>query len=208
MHTIFEGILLGLTLAILVGPAFFAIIQISMQRGFWPAAIFAIGIFLSDLTIVILSYLGAIQILANEENYFYFGIIGGIILIVFGIFTFIKKAPKDEGNAPAVLNTAGIIANIFKGFFLNVANPFLWIFWIGVMVAVSTNYGLDSEEVMWFFSSVLATILATDLLKSFIGNKIKRYMTPKILLLINRIVGLMLMGFGVVLMVRVAMLYI
>jgi threonine/homoserine/homoserine lactone efflux protein len=47
------------------------------------------------------------------------------------------------------------------------------------------------------------TIFGTDLLKSFIGNKIKKYLRPRVQFWINRIVGITLIIFGIVLMIRV-----
>ncbi len=71
-----EGVILGLTLAIMAGPAFVTIVQTSIQKGFAAGAILVLGIFMSDLSIVTLSYLGATQILTRESNHFYFGVIG------------------------------------------------------------------------------------------------------------------------------------
>jgi len=73
------------------------------------------------------------------------------------------------------------------------------------MVAVSSSYGIHDRNVILFFSGLLGTILLTDFLKSFIANQIKSYMTPGILTIINRVVGVFLMVFGVVLIVRVLM---
>ncbi|MCK5338675.1 MAG: LysE family transporter, partial [Bacteroidales bacterium] len=91
---IWEGLVLGLTLAFLFGfgPALFALIQTSIHRGLWSGFQMAFGIFLSDATLVTLCLLGALQII-NEtpENQLVFGLITGIILIIFGIVTFTRK---------------------------------------------------------------------------------------------------------------------
>lgn len=203
-----EGVLLGLTLAVMAGPAFVTIIQTSIHKGFIYGSILVMGIFLSDLTIVTLSYLGATQILTKESNHFFFGIVGGLILIGFGIYTFMHKVVSEERNNNLILRASSILTVIFKGFFLNVANPFIWVFWMGVMVGVTSGYKIDSHETYLFFGGLLGTTLATDLLKCFVANKIKNLLNIGLLTWINRIVGLSLMVFGVILIIRVFFVYV
>ncbi|MDD3744041.1 MAG: LysE family transporter, partial [Lentimicrobiaceae bacterium] len=75
MHPLWEGMILGLTLAIMLGPAMFSLIQTSIHRGLYRGILLASGIFLSDLALVILCYLGALQVFGSERNYIMFGII-------------------------------------------------------------------------------------------------------------------------------------
>ena len=58
------------------------------------------------------------------------------------------------------------------------------------------------EYAIVFFSGTIFTVFATDTLKSYIGYKIKKYLKPRIQLTINRIVGVVLVGFGIVLIIR------
>jgi threonine/homoserine/homoserine lactone efflux protein len=205
MGPIWEGMILGFTLAIFFGfgPALFALIQTSIHRGLWSGFLLAFGIFLSDLALVALCFLGAINIMTKPENHLVFGIISGIILILFGFFTFKKKVeianPEDNNE----VSKPGPVTYILKGFFLNVANPFVWIFWMGVVVGITANYGGYVPDLMMFFSATLLTVLATDLLKCFGSFKIKKFLTERLIQWVNRIAGIGLALFGVYLIVRV-----
>ncbi|MBK6832900.1 MAG: LysE family transporter [Bacteroidetes bacterium] len=53
---VYEGIILGLVLAFSFGPGFFALINTGIKHGFKPAASLAVGIFLSDLALVIFNF--------------------------------------------------------------------------------------------------------------------------------------------------------
>ena len=53
-----------------------------------------------------------------------------------------------------------------------------------------------------FFAGTIGTVFLTDILKSFIGNRIKKYLRPRTMLWLNRVVGILLIGSGVVLIVR------
>lgn len=56
-HPLLEGIVIGFTIAILTGPAFFSLIQTSIHRGFRSGLFLAGGIFLSDASLLMLCYL-------------------------------------------------------------------------------------------------------------------------------------------------------
>lgn len=208
-----EGIVLGLLIAITVGPAFIAVIQTGIDRGFKPGLFISLGILLSDLTLIVISLLGATFIYNNPTNKIIIGLIGGIILISYGIVSFRSKPdiiirrsyqPKKKPRKDRKLAFF-----IIKGYFLNVANPFLLIFWFTAMswVTAQADEGQLLNNVIIFFSGTIITIFLLDILKIFIGYRIKKYLRPRILLTINRAVGIGLMIFGIVLISRIVYFY-
>lgn len=204
MGPLYDGIILGLTLAVFFGfgPALFALIQTSIHRGFWSAVLLALGVFLSDVALVALSFFGAIKLISTPENHLAFGIVSGIILIIFGIVTFTRKV-EITGDGQINDNDApGALTLILKGFFLNIANPFVWIFWMGVVVGFTANYSRDVSELLVFFSAALLTVLLSDILKSFLSFKIKKYLTANRIEWVNRLAGIGLFGFGVYLIIK------
>lgn len=202
---IYEGVILGFTLAFFFGfgPAFFTIIQTSMHRGFWSGVILAIGVFLSDAALVALCFFGAISIINKPANHLAFGIISGAILIIFGIVTYTRKVKMQDENNKEPQNKPGPVTYLLKGFFLNIANPFVWIFWMGVVVGITAKYSDDISFLVLFFSTTLITVLFTDILKCFGSYKIKKIMTTKIMEVINKVAGVGLVIFGVFLIARV-----
>lgn len=203
MLPFFEGVLLGSTLAVLFGPALFSLLQTSVHRGPRAGVLLALGIIGSDITIVLLCYMGVTQLLMDDRNYLFLGLLSGIIMIVFGLVTYTRKVhDMDNGNGLKV-NMPGPLTFLLKGYFLNIANPFIWIFWISLMVGISANYDQDKPAILAFFAGALVTILATDFAKVVIANRIKKFLTITIMTWVNRIVGIILCFFGVVLIARV-----
>jgi threonine/homoserine/homoserine lactone efflux protein len=208
-NAITEGILLGFTLAILVGPAFFALLQTSIQNGYQSGIAFAIGVFFGDLTIILLSYLGVLQFFSDPSNNFIVGIIGGTILIIFGILNIFQKHPLEMGNSKTkpekylpVKAPLPIVA--IKGFVINLFNPFVIIFWIGVVSVESTRYEMLPLEIISLFSATLLTTLITDIFKVFAAQKIITLLSPNVLHWINRIAGSILIFCGITLIWKVA----
>ncbi|MEI6683368.1 MAG: LysE family translocator [Bacteroidota bacterium] len=199
LHPLFEGIILGLTVAISVGPALFALLQTSIKHGIKIGIFLAAGIFVSDLALVVGFYFGASAIVTNPKYHLVLGIIGGIVMSVYGLFTFFKKVPQTE-QVEAIneikVKQKGPLPYFFKGFVLNFANPFLWVFWITSMLAINATYGGDQRAVALFFIGTLSVILMTDILKVVLANKIKVAGNPQVKLWMNRIVGLLFMIIG------------
>jgi len=205
MSPFLQGTIIGLTFAVLLGPGFFALIQTSILRGFKSGALMAFGIFVSDLAALFLCYFGFSQILGEDpRQHFLFGIIGGIVLIIFGTFTFARTASNTSktGNNGQSSPSNGYIY-VIKGFLLNFANPGMWFIWITVMVSVGANFGINTRSIFAFFIGILGTILFTDLLKCFIAHRIKQFLNAAIMTLLNRIVGIILVVFGSYLILNV-----
>lgn len=203
MNPFLQGIILGLTLSALLGPALFTLLQTSIHRGWKSGTFLAFGIFLSDVSVVYLAFLGALQLINQKNNYMIAGIIGGSILIGFGIYTFLHKIRIDDNSTGIEVRVPGPITYILKGFFLNIMNPFVWFFWISAMVGVSSTYGTNKHGIMIFFVGTLITVFATDVLKVFIAHRIKNHLKANILIRVNHFVGLLLIAFGLFLIVRV-----
>ena len=202
----FEGVLLGLLVAISLGPAFFAIIQTSINKGFKYGVFMAMGISLSDISLVTISYLIGATLFDDPQNKVYIGLIGGIILIIFGSVSWAKKPEilkRRHVNYQAPSDKPLFVYTI-RGFFMNVANPFLFFFWFGALGFVGKNAveGEMLESTIAFFAGTFSIVFATDLLKSYIGDKIKGFLRPRKELLLNKIVGIALVIFGVVLIFR------
>lgn len=199
LSPLFEGMILGLTVAITLGPALFALLQTSIKHGVKIGIFLALGIFLSDLALVVGCYFGASQIITDAKYHLVLGIVGGMVMTAFGIYTILKKIPVTE-QVEAIneikVNKNGPIPYFFKGFFLNIANPFLWVFWISSVLAVSGSYGGDRRSVALFFTGTLSMVLMTDILKVVLANKIKMAGNPQVKLWMNRAVGLLFIILG------------
>ena len=195
---------MGLSLAFLFGfgPAFFALVQTGVYRGFWPAAFLATGIMLNDATIISLAVLGATGLMAGLESYHLVGVVGGAILIVIGIVTFTRTAGFESKTKSINHEHPPYYVFVLKGFLLNLVNPFVWIFWLGVVVGVTARFSANAVNVYVFFAGTLSVVYLTDLLKAYLAAKLKKYISNKFLTIINKIAGIALIVFGLFLIIK------
>ncbi len=203
IEAIFQGILLGLVIAFSFGPAFFALINTGIKYGYKSGAALATGIVISDFFCIVIFYLGASALISNPKNQFAVGIIGGSVLIAYGLFNFIKKSKIESENNVVQISGNHYFLIAVKGFFLNLLNPFALLFWEAVVSGVGAKFEFSLPKIVLFFSCALAAIYSTDLLKAFIGNKIKKFLTLNTITIINKISGSVLIVFGIILIYRV-----
>jgi len=204
MNIFLEGTVLGLSLAFLFGfgPAFFALIQTGLYRGFFAGVLLAFGIILNDTLIVTISIFGATSALGGIENFTPAGVIGGFLLVLFGVFTYRKKTEIEDSENNPQIKTPNPIVYIVKGFLLNAVNPFVWIFWISVVVGVTARYNADTTKLILFFAGTLSVVWFVDIVKTFAASKLKKIVTDKFLIIINKIAGIAISGFGIFLIIR------
>ncbi|HTA83430.1 MAG TPA: LysE family transporter [Bacteroidia bacterium] len=204
-HTFFHGVYLGLGLAFLfIGPSLFALIQASIKNGFRSAAVMAFGISLSDVLLVSIAFFGASQLLDKPKNVEIMRIIASIVLFAFGIYTLFQKHDKqDAKNEKVEVPDSKHLPIMFvKGFFLNLFNPSVLLFWIAWVGVASSQY-TTREEIIAFFAGTLGTVFATDVLKSLAAHSIKRLLTHKVMKFVHYLMGVALIICGIVLVYEV-----
>lgn len=195
MHPFLTGLVFGLLFIFSLGPGFFALIQTSVQKGFKRAILLAVGISLSDILYVILAIMGVASLLEQPKIRLWLGVIGTVVLIVYGVYSWFKKPKlyKDEVEGKKDLSA---LKYLFKGFILNGFNPFIVVFWVSIIGVVASKYNYPFQSQIAFFAGVLTTILTTDIIKAFVAHRLRSAITPKKILILNRSVGIILILFG------------
>lgn len=195
MEVIWNGFLFGLLLCILIGPVFFALLQNAIEKGFWAGFFMAIGIALSDAIYILVISLGVSSFLKDENFQKWMGGIGGLIMLVFGAYYLLKPVPRQR-VIHLVHQTNGI-RQVLKGFLLNAINPFVFLFWLGIISKVNLSYGYQDNDLILFFSVLIATVFICDLLKSHYAGKLRDLVTVRFMKIMNRVVGLALILFSI-----------
>ncbi len=203
MSAYFQGLLVGLTFAVLLGPGFFALVQTCIHSGFRSGVCLSAGIFLSDVFVLLLCFFGITQLFGvDPRNNVWFQVIGGMVLTILGFYTFNKRIvqtyPCQNRKLISLWNRNHLY--VIKGFFLNVFNPGIWFIWITVTVSITARYGANDRSTGIFLAGILSTTLSADLLKCFVSHHISRFCGTQTMTRINHVIGLILIVFGVVLM--------
>lgn len=204
-----KGIVTGFVLSIMIGPVFFVILETSIRRGVKAALALDLGVLISDLVYILIAYVFYSEVsgLINGENKGILKLIGGILFVIYGAFTFFKK-PKEEkvdevGNV--VQNSSDYFMLALKGFLLNFANPLVIFYWFSVITMGAKNSehaGTNENSILFFLGVILVTFFSFDLLKIFGAKKLRPLVTEKLLVALNHLIGIVFFGFGIFLVIQ------
>ena len=204
---LFWAILIGMFLSVVVnmGPAFITLVQTSLHRGFRSAAWFATGVILNDAMVISLCVLSSVEVVMRSEKEAALACIGaGVILLLFGVFTFRRKVKEREEfiekKSEEIMKKAedkpAWFVFLGKGFILNILNPFVWLFWFTAVAMVAGNMNGNKVSTFVFFAIILGTTLAMELLKAWGAAKLKVFFNAERTTLMNKIAGVLLMLCG------------
>ncbi len=200
-----KGLILGVILSISVGPVIFAIIKQSINNGHKAGYTFVAGVSASDIFLVLVCNFFTSLFTTALSHKTFIAVAGSIFLVAVGVYTlFFKKVHTDESNniAEKKFRKRDLLAIFFSGFFMNILNPAVFIFWFAWTAAILADSQTAAHPIEYrtiVFGTCLAFVLLADLLKVMLAGKLRPKLTPGNLHFINKISGLILIGFGIAL---------
>ena len=198
IEALLKGLTLGLLLSISVGPVIFSIIKQSLNNGHRGGLAFIIGVSISDIALVLVSNVFTELFTSINEHRQIIGIVGSLFLIGVGVyFLFFKKVKVDEGGKQVFkFRKRDYIKIVVSGFLMNTLNPAVFIFWL----STSTAFIIHSiNERLTIFITCLVFVFTADFAKVMLAHKIRSRLTVHNIHIINRVNGIILIGFGIVL---------
>jgi threonine/homoserine/homoserine lactone efflux protein len=203
---LFKGLTLGLLLSISVGPVIFSILKQSINNGHKGGYFFIAGVSASDISLVVLCNFFTQFFNSFVTHEAVIGTAGSVFLILIGIYNiFFKKVIKvDDSKVTERKFRMGERAAIFfSGYFMNLLNPGVFLFWFAATATILDDSQTTLHPFQYrviVFSTCLLFILSADFAKVLLANNIRTKLTPHNIHIINIISGLILIGFGVVLL--------
>lgn len=202
-----KGVLLGISLSFMVGPLLFSVVEASIVRGFRAGVAVAAGIWSSDFLFIglILWSLDLFTTVTSLPDFrFWAEVLGGMMLIVFGIVSFFSKpkAPKNTSRDVDKANDHPYFRLWLRGFFINLINPGTIFFWLGIVSAlVAPNHWTNSQS-LTFLGGMISVLIVTDTLKAWGARSIRHFLTPQHIRQVQRTIGMVLAVFGLVLLLQ------
>jgi threonine/homoserine/homoserine lactone efflux protein len=193
----------------MIGPVFFVLLETSITKGIRAALALDLGVLLSDLLYVLIAYVfySEVASLSSKDNRYIMNIIGGVLFLVYGIVTLLKKTKTDfEGNSTLTIpNSKDMLVLVIKGFLLNLANPMVIFYWFSIMT-LGNSYVDDTTTmqypIFFFLLVIILTFFSFDILKIVGAKYLRPLVTNKLLNGLNKLIGIIFSLFGVFLILR------
>ncbi|MEA5427477.1 LysE family translocator [Arcicella lustrica] len=197
INAVVFGFLYGFLLCFTFGPAFFRLIQTSIDNGFKRGVLIAGGVTVADAILMFCAVFGTSFL--PKLQYFNLGIalVGASILFILGFNSLFKQQtqlvyPKSKLGSFLYYFTSGIL--------LNLLNPSNYIAVFATSTYLSNVEGFSiNETIVFFIASLFATMLAESLI-AFYAQKMKRILTANILKRINQVAGIIFIISGILIL--------
>ena len=158
MKIFINGLTTGLFLQLAIGPVFFFIVNLALQKTLLDGLVAVLAVVLVDYFYIGLAVLGIGKLLEQEKIKKVFGIISSLILIIFGLLIF--KNIVDNGMTNTVnIDSANLFSSFTSVFLLTISNPMTIVFFTGLFTAKAIEYNYKKRELyIWFcgrFSNII-----------------------------------------------------
>ncbi|MEP7197600.1 MAG: LysE family transporter [Saprospiraceae bacterium] len=173
MDWFLKGCLLGISIGLLIGPLFFALIHSAMQLGIKKAIVLALGTWISDFSLLLVSYfLMSKMVLPKNTSELQpiVIIICSAFFILAGLFTFLNKTSQNADQEVSV-KFLDLWHLFLKGFLINTLNPAAIFIWIGLATMIrNLNTGFEEIATVLFYLGVVSMIISLDVAKIYLGK--------------------------------------
>ena len=178
--------------SVMLGTVFFSIIQNSIDNGLKSGMFISLGVIVSDILLITLSYFNAGLIPEGGAADIVVRITGCGLLIFLGMFSIIKKRsvlyPKTS-EVPFYLHMA-------NGFLLNSLNPGNFFQWIVASAYAVNTWEFSGNTMFVFYACALLAIFFTETMIALGATLLKKYINEKVFNAINIVTGIIFMVLG------------
>lgn len=183
---IFFGFLVGVALCLTFGTVFFALIQNSVDNGFRSGLKIVFGVITGDTLFVLAALLGTAFIPKVQGFENLMAIVGVLFLIAMGLVNILKGTPR---LAYPKTRFGNFIYYYTTGFFLNALNPVNFVSWVAIVAYIRSHLHYTMPQQYGFMIASLVGVFVTETALAYYANRLKRFFTPRVVLVFNRVTG-------------------
>lgn len=198
LDILLKGILIGIVVSAPLGPVGVLCIQRTLNKGRWYGFITGLGATLSDIIYAMLTGYGMSFIFDFlSANQFYLQLVGSLMLLIFGFYTF--RSNPVHSLRPLSASKGTYFHNFITAFFVTLSNPLIIFLFIGLFA----RFGFLApgvrlfEQISGYFFIALGAFCWWFGITYFV-NKVRSRFNLRGIWMINRIIGIVVMVVSVV----------
>jgi threonine/homoserine/homoserine lactone efflux protein len=190
-----HGLATGLLLQLAIGPVFFYIMNLTLQRSIADGFIAVVTVTVVDYLYITLSVAGIGKLLEKNCAKTIFGCISSIVLMVFGAMIIRGIAANGQSSIKPV-ESVSLLSSFFSVFFLTITNPITIVFFASIFTAKAVEHSYTKRDLYIFGGSVGSATFIFLGFSVIIFSLIKQHVSPTLVQVLNLFVGIVLVGYG------------
>ncbi len=191
LNILWKGFIIGVIVSAPLGPVGVLCIQRTLNKGRWYGFVTGIGAMLSDICYALLTGYGMSFVFDYvNKNIFYLQLLGSIMLLTFGIYTF--RSNPVRSIRPSSGKKGTYLHNLITAFFVTLSNPLIIFLFIGLFARFAfVGEGVLLSEVVLGYLSIAAGALSWWFGITFFVNKVRCRFNMRGIWIVNRVIGTM-----------------
>lgn len=195
-----EGLKFGLLLQFAVGPVCLMVFNTSQNTGFLVAMSLVAAIALVDAFYILLASLGASKLLSNKKVERFVKIVGAIVLMLFGLNIILNIFGINI--IPGLNLKLNSSSAFLQGIILTLSNPITIVFWGSVLTTKIIEEKFKKKELVVFSAGLVSATLLFLTIIAILGMILSSFIPDIISSILNVIVGIVIIGFGIKLLIK------
>jgi len=191
-----NGFFTGLLLQIAIGPVFFFLLNISLQKTIADGLVAVLAVTIVDYLFITLAVLGVGKLLEKPKIKLAAGITSSFVLVWFGIAMMLSANQDHFHDIANTVVESNVISSFTAAFVLTISSPLTIVFWTSLFAAKAIEKGYTQKQLAGFgFAAGLATLVFLGLSVSLLSS-IKASIPAQLLRTANITVGAVLIVYG------------
>ena len=192
---VFKGMLIGMIASAPMGPVGILCVQRTLNKGRW----YGIGAAISDIFYAGITGFGmafVMDFINNDQNKFYLQIIGSVLLLAFGIFTWRTDPTKNMHRSGQ--QRGSLWYNMWTAFLVTFSNPLIVFLFMGLFAQFAFVIPEHPFEMVVGFASIVGGALLWWYGLTWLVDKIRSIFQEDGIRIINQIIGVIVIIFSVI----------
>lgn len=195
MNIFLKGFATGLVLQLAVGPVFFYIVNLSVQRTWMDGLAGVAAVTIVDFLYIVLAVVGIGRLFQNKRAKNALGGFGALVLLAFGARILQGALAGNETTLPETRATS-LVSSFASVFALTLLNPMTILFFTGLFSAKAAEEGFSGREVRTFGLGTGTATLVFMGTAAILFSQFGESVPTEAIALLNAAVGCLLVVYG------------
>ena len=187
---IFKGMLIGMIASAPMGPVGVLCVQRTLNKGRWYGFLTGIGASASDIISAGITGFGmsfVMDFVNDAQNRFYLQIVGSVLLLAFGIYTWRSDPTRNIHKSGQKRGT--LWYNAWTAFLVTFSNPLIIFLFMGLFAQFAFVFPDHPFEMVIGFASIVAGALLWWFGLTWLVDKVRVIFDDNGIKIINQIIG-------------------